>query len=169
MTPTSEYRLNPDQAEALAGLAVMATSDRLSYIKKLRRQRGMNWVLELFAQAIGTANSVIENSREMAEFVAITQGDMHPHQADQINIPTLLGAALGATNAANSDQSAICEGCAFQLGSVANQCVSTQADVQHVELHNARFLCHMNGLDDQGNPTRTCPGWAKYQKGQADA
>jgi len=166
MTPASEYALDADQAEALAGLAVLATSDRPEFIERLQQRHGPAWVVDLFAQAMAVANSVVEKNREMAEFVAITKGKMHPNQAERINLPTILGAALGAKNAINADTSVICEGCAFRLGSVANQCVSTQADVRYVELEgDSRFLCHMNGLDESGNPTKACPGWAKFQKG----
>lgn len=165
MTPQTEYKLDKAEADALAALAVMALPDRLAYIKQLRRDHGVAWVQNLFAQSLGVANSVADNCRDMAEFVAITQGEMHPHTAESINMPTMLGAAMGAKNAVGVNQSPICEGCAFRVGTHANQCVSTQSDVVDVELDAGElFQCHMEGLTENGTPTKACAGWAAFHK-----
>lgn len=53
-----------------------------------------------------------------------------------------------------------CNGCAFRLGTLANQSASTVKDAVGAlaNLDDAVFVCH-HGLDEEGLPTRPCYGY----------
>jgi hypothetical protein len=157
------YKPDNAGAEALAALSVLSYEDRLSQIKRLRREHGIEWVLRLFNDTIGMANSVTDNSHEMVKFVALMNADLHQQDVDKISLPSMLGAAMGAAAAALCEDVKVCDGCAFKIGSIANQCVPTQADVRHITADDGRFLCHVDGLEGD-KPTQACKGWAVVQK-----
>jgi hypothetical protein len=95
--------------------------------------------------------------REWLEVEAITSGAFHPHQAEQINTASMLGACIGARMAAQVAQVGLCGGCALRLGTMANQSLPTVTDVDWCE-GKGEFRCHMHE-----DPKPACPGYARWQ------
>jgi hypothetical protein len=84
------------------------------------------------AQAVITLTerfvAVTKATREHMLVLATVDFNMHPHQAEKLNLPTLAGSLMGLT-LPKVDESKICETCAFRKGSAANQSVSTISDL----------------------------------------
>jgi hypothetical protein len=99
----------------------------------------------------------------MIETVFITEGNLHPHEAEKINLPTILGALQGRELAEGIEQDKLCSGCAFRIGAAANQCLSTTSDAHYCVEDSDHFYCHIN-LDDKGEPTNACAGYAIKMK-----
>ncbi|OWK35167.1 hypothetical protein FRUB_10009 [Fimbriiglobus ruber] len=95
---------------------------------------------------------MVENNREMAELLLITEGGLSPDEAAKANLPTLFGALGGILLTEGVDQAKTCGGCAFRLGTCANQSPSTTCDADWCSHPGEQdFMCHED-LDDQGNP-----------------
>jgi hypothetical protein len=87
------------------------------------------------------------------------------------NRPSLEGAALGAQLARltvssidvfrrrHGEPPEMCRSCAFRAGTVPNRCLPTVGDALKCVMEIEPFSCH-EGLDDDGEPTRLCQGWA---------
>jgi len=162
MSEPTDYCPTSEQARQIAALIVLPLEERHRLALRLADEVGTNLLAALLSHVVGMANSVTENTRDWLETEAIVSGDLHPDQAEKINTPSMLGAALGAEKAAQVVQKGLCDGCALRRGTMANQCVPTQEDVDWCERGAQRFFCHMTGLDD-GEPQTTCPGWARWR------
>lgn len=149
----NDYSLSSKQAEQLAAMVVLPLDMRREMAGRLSGDEAR----EMLAQVLGMANSVVSNVRDWVEIEAITKCDLHPHQVEQINTASMLGACLGARMAAQVKQDGLCEGCALRLGTMANQSVPTIADVDWCE-GKGEFCCHMH--DD---PKPACPGHTRWQ------
>lgn len=159
----------PDEVVAdLMGLVRFPHAVRLEVLTAMKGRIGADAILALFSQFIGLANSVIANNREMAEMLLITEGNLHPHQAEKVNLPTLFGALNGTLLAKGVDQSKTCGGCAFRVGTCANQSPSTTCDADWCKDGGEQFMCHED-LDDRGNPTRKCTGYTQARRNRAKA
>jgi hypothetical protein len=109
------------------------------------------------------ANSVVANCREMAELLLITEGGVNPYAAEKINMPTLWGALGGVTLAEGINQSLTCMGCAFRLGTIANQSPITTLDADDCgNPGEPEFFCHED-LNEAGQPVRGCSGFAQLR------
>lgn len=163
MSDATDYAPSSAQARWIAVLSVMPLEGRRETIAAIEDREGPQFVAEMLAHVIGMANSVAKNTREWLEIEAICAGVLHPEQADKINTPSMMGAALGAEKAAQVSQKGLCSGCALRLGAAANQCTPTQADVDWCETPSRdKFLCHMGDLEGRA-PKKACPGWARWQ------
>lgn len=158
-----DYAFDEDEARELMGAVTLPHDYRAMLLTKYAADRGTIALAELFSQFIGLANSVVANNREMAEMVLIAEGGMQPHEAEKINLPTLFGALNGVLLAQDVDQAKTCGGCAFRIGSCANQSACTTADVEWCLSGEDQFMCHEN-LDDAGNPTRKCTGYTQARR-----
>jgi hypothetical protein len=157
------YSLSKADAEWLAGLVGLPVDVRAEVLTKYAAQLGMEALVNLFAQFIGLANSVVSNSADAIEVFAIIEGDMHPYTSEKLNLPTIFGACNGAIIAHGIDASQLCAGCAFRLGTFANQSASTTCDADWCSHPGETpFMCHMD-LDDQGEPTKGCAGFAQLR------
>lgn len=153
------YSISPTHADALMGIVALQADVRRVALDRLLGGRAE--VIDLFSEFIGLAKSVIENNREMAELVLITEGGLPPNQAEKINLPTLFGALNGVRLADGIDPAGTCEGCAFRLGTCANQSPITTFDASDCrEPGEPVFMCHED-LTEGGVPTRACAGFAK--------
>lgn len=153
------YTITPAVAEILMGAVGLKDGVRREVLDKLLGDRAA--VLETFVQFIGLAQSVVENNREMIEIILITEGGLTDREAEKANLPTIFGALNGARLAWGIDPAGLCHGCAFRSGSCANQSPITTTDAHDCSQPGEdNFMCHEN-LDDRGNPTKACAGFAK--------
>lgn len=153
----TDYRISVRDAEELKGISTLPHEFRLKRLRQLFTEHP-DAALELFSQFIGLANSVVENNREMAEYVLIGYGHVWPQEAQKINLPTIFGALNGIAIAASVNQRKTCVECAFRLGTAANQSPSTTCDVEWVIGCDEKFMCHLD-LDQDGEPTKHCAGF----------
>jgi hypothetical protein len=159
----ASYVLSDDQARQLSAMVASSGLDRTALMASYLQQHGQEAILSLLAEFIALACSVTDNCREMAEHLLTLEG-VHPHTAEKINMPTLLGALAGVVLANQVDPKGACHGCAFRLGSVANQCPSTTLDAQWCQTDVHQFMCHARGVLPDGTPTKRCVGDGKAQR-----
>lgn len=165
MTDSIDYAISKADASELRGATGLPGELRLMAIRRLHGMRGTEAILELFAQYMGLANSVIANNREAVELFAITECDVHPHAVHKINLPTIFGALNGVMNAVDPTAS-MCEGCAFRLGTPANQSPSTSVDAMDCVTEAftvGDFKCHMKP-NAEGEMNTLCAGYRKAKK-----
>jgi hypothetical protein len=159
-----DYSFSVSDAKELLGAVLLPGDIRKLILKKYLKERGSEALVELFTQFIGMANSVIANNREVIEMELVTKDSMHPHTAEKINLPTLFGALNGVVIAAGVKQEKTCGGCAFRLGTPANQSPVTTCDADWCSHPDeVDFMCHED-LDDKGQPTKKCIGFAQERK-----
>lgn len=159
-----DYALPKEGADILRGAVLLPADMRRKLLRRYLRSHDVPALIDLFAQFIGLANSVIANNREMIELHHITENGMHPNQAEQINLPNLFGALHGVELALGVDQAKVCGGCAFRLGAPANQCQPTTADAAWCLINESDpFFCHED-MDDSGRPKHLCRGFAQRRK-----
>lgn len=160
MTNT-DYVMDAATANELKGIALLPRDLRLECLRRwLKRDPSVD-IATAIADLMGICNSVIENASEMLRVEAVSSGLVHHHQADNINLPTLFGALCGVELAQGIDASKVCAGCAYRLGTAANQSPCTTLDAKDcVDDGDTKFMCHMD-LNDAGAPTHACPGFAQ--------
>lgn len=156
-----DYSMSIEDAQELLGTVCLPFDIRQKLIGRYYKEHGLLALVNLFAQFIGMANSVVVNNREMAELILISQGGMWPQEAERANLPTIFGALNGVLLASKVDQGKMCEGCAFRLGTPANQSPITAIDAGHCLSEGVNFLCH--DVED-GQPKRLCRGFARARK-----
>lgn len=157
----TDYALTKSDAGRLSGIPYLPEDIRRMALARILDEIGPTEMVRLFSQFIGLANSVVANNREMIEMLGITSGDLHPHDAHQINLPTIQGALNGVRLAADAPRKGMCQGCAFRLGTPANQSPVTTLDAEYSinERDRQEFLCHER-LDRKGRPKSLCAGFA---------
>lgn len=163
----SDYSLSNEDADELKGMVLLPLEMRRKLIDRYFALYGYDRLIDLFANFIGLATSVVTNTRETLTLLGIIEADMHPHTAEKLNAPSLFGAIQGAELANSVDQNRTCHGCAFRLGSLANQSPSTTSDVNWCMVDDGIFMCHEH-LDDAGNPTVPCGGHQQILKRQGN-
>jgi hypothetical protein len=167
MSSATDYALSNSEANELKGAMLLPFDVRQALLKKYFEKHGSAKLIDLFAQFIGLANSVVENSREMIEILGITQGGEHPYTVEKYNLPTTFGALCGVELANAVNQRKTCVGCAYRLGTPANQSPVTTCDADYcVSVSETDFLCHLD-LDEKGNPKHLCLGHAQRAKASA--
>lgn len=163
MTVGSDYTISPDDARMLTATAVMPAAMRAKILAEWSDANGAAATAELFAQFIGLANSVVANNRDMIEIILVVDGGMHPHSAEQANLPTIHGALAGVLLAEGMDDALLCSGCAFRLGAAANQSPVTTIDADLCSDPGADvFQCHED-VDAKGRPYKACAGFAQLR------
>lgn len=164
-----DYDINPKVAQLLLGLVALPARKRIVKLQMLSLWMSGGEFVNLFAQFIGMANSVVANSAEMADILLMTAGVTHPDRpSSRANLPTIVGALRGIVMAQGVDASKVCEGCAFRLGTPANQSPITTTDADMCVGDGELFLCHMEH-DEKGNPFKACAGYAQTIKAKGAA
>ena len=159
----TDYSMDTTDATDLANLAQLGLTKRREMLQRHLATNGAGRIVEMFAQFIGMANAVAANCAEMSDTVLITECGVHPDKFTGINLPTIVGACQGVLLAGKCDPAGACHGCAYRLGSIANQSPITTADAQYMGTDQKGFMCHAH-LDDRGEPTKVCVGHAKSAK-----
>ncbi len=168
MTPSSgnraaEYALTEDQASWLAGLVQFDPEMRREVLSAMLAREGPHAIVSAFAEFIGLANSVAENCQDWLWLAGMVHGDLDAYEAEKINCPTIFGALMGVKLAKHGCEDS-CSGCAFRLGSPANQSPCTTDDADWCGHPGEQpFMCHED-LDDKGEPTKICKGWLKLRQ-----
>lgn len=157
------YSMTPSDAADIANIALLDLPMRRKCLSYYLEKHGSQCLVELFAQFIGMANSVAENCAEMSDQVLIEECGVHPDKFASVNLPTIIGACQGVMIASKCNPAGACHGCAYRLGSIANQSPIATCDAEFMANEQKGFLCHAY-LDDQGEPTRACVGHAKAAK-----
>jgi hypothetical protein len=167
--PAADYDLTKQEAATLGGLTMLPHNLRVDVLTRYAKQHGVDAVVAMFSRTIGMANSVIANNREAIEVFGICEGTLHPHNAHQINLPTLIGAIQG-TQLSHRAKNArrMCHGCAYRLGSLANQSFVTTIDADFQRENQDEFWCHEN-TNQRGKPTKRCRGHQAALKEMAPA
>lgn len=163
MTGNTEYSMTPTDASELACIVTLDLANRCDALGRYAQRHGSQRLVELFAQFIGMANSVSANCAEMSDMVLISECGVHPDRFDSANLPTIIGACNGVVLAAKCDPVGACYGCAYRLGSIANQSPVATADADFMAHDQKGFLCHAY-VDEVGEPTKVCVGHAKANK-----
>ncbi|MGN7495927.1 hypothetical protein [Pseudomonas lactis] len=162
-TDIAGYEMSPQDAHALAQLVSSSSQDRVTFLEEHLSRHGTDNLVKLFVRFVECADSVITNCKSMAELLLITEGGVHPHVAEEINMPSLLGALNGVVLAANVDPAGTCAGCAYRIGTAANQSLITTQDAAYVRDEHNVFFCHEN-VPEGSLPTQICIGHAKCLK-----
>lgn len=165
MADQTDYTLTTADADELSAMVLMPHEYRAKLLRRYIREHGQAALINLFSQTIGLANSVVANNREFIELAGIIEGTLHPHNAHQVNLPTMFGALSGVGLANSVDQTKTCGGCAYRLGSCANQSPITTTDASWCLSEGDDFLCHER-VDSKGEPHKLCVGHAQKAKGQ---
>lgn len=160
MPANYEYSMTPDDAMDIAGIAQLDLAMRRTALSAYLERHGQDRLVELLAQFIGMANAVAENCGEMSDQVLIEECGVHPDKFDRVNLPTIIGACQGVLIANKCDPAGACYGCAYRLGSIANQSPITTSDAEYKADDRKGFMCHAD-LDERGEPTKVCVGHAK--------
>lgn len=165
MSAYCEYSMSRSDATDLAGIAQLDLAMRREALSSYLQKNGSQRLVELMAQFIGMANSVAENCAEMSDQVLIEECGVHPDKFTSVNLPTIIGACQGVLIASKCDSKGACHGCAYRLGSIANQSPITTCDAEFMAHDRKGFMCHAH-LDEQGEPTKVCVGHAKASSTQ---
>ena len=163
MPANCEYSMTPSDATDLAGIAQLHLSMRREALTCYLQRNGSQRLVEFMAQLIGMANSVASNCAEMSDQVLIIECGVHPDKFTGVNLPTIIGACQGVMIANKCDPAGACHGCAYRLGSIANQSPITTCDAEFMAHDPKGFMCHAH-LDGDGEPTKVCVGHAKAAK-----
>ena len=164
MANATDYTMTSRDANELKGVVLLPFEFRQKLLAKYAADHGADALIDLFANFIGMANQAVENSHEALWLLGIIKGGMNDRDAEKINSSSLFGALQGVELANRVDQAKTCEGCAFRLGTLANQSPSTTTDAQWcadgVGMEGDRFMCH-EGMGENDEPTRPCAGFAQ--------
>ncbi|MBI6911097.1 hypothetical protein [Pseudomonas palleroniana] len=155
--------MSQSDAQDLAGIAQLDLTMRRQALTKYLQLNGSQRTVEFMAQLIGMANSVASNCAEMSDQVLIIECGVHPDKFTGVNLPTIIGACQGVMIANKCDPAGACHGCAYRLGSIANQSPITTCDAEFMAHDPKGFLCHAH-LDGEGEPIKVCVGHAKAAK-----
>lgn len=163
----TSYDIHPVVAKMLRGAVVLPYELRVQILRTWFAKSGGCDPIEILSQFIGLANSVVANNRDAIELWSILSGFAFPGKEGDVNLPTIFGALAGIDLAAQADVASPCAGCAFRLGTVANQSPSTTCDAEWCINGNEddRFMCHED-IDEDGNPSKMCAGFEKLRRKQ---
>jgi len=161
------YEIDVAAADVLAAAAMLPREARRLLVARLLVEIGPDGLADLFVEFIALANSVAANTAAMADLILLEAG-MHPHDAARANMPTVAGAMAGVRLAltTGADPDEMCIGCAFRVGTPANQSPSTTVDAAWSIDRRSPFLCHEDVDADHPVPRLPCAG---YVKGCRDA
>lgn len=163
MPANCEYSMSSSDAAELACIAQLNLAMRREGLTSYLQRNGSQRLVEFMAQLIGMANSVASNCADMSDEVLILECGVHPDKFSSVNLPTIIGACQGVMLASKCDPKGACHGCAYRLGSIANQSPVATADAEFQAYDPKGFLCHAH-LDGDGEPTKVCVGHAKANR-----
>ena len=159
---TIQYALTRDQASTLAGATGLPIEIRKEIFAHYAKTQGVDALVSLFVNFMGLANSVVANNRNALEIFGMVHLDISPYAAEKLNLPTIFGACNGAIIAAGVDQEGLCDGCAFRVGTHANQSPVTTCDADYCSHPGEQpFMCH-DHMENEA-PTRACVGFARLR------
>lgn len=161
-----EYDLHPVVASMLSGVVMLPRDLREECLRKWFAKSGGCDPILILSEFVGLANSVVANNRDAIELWSLMSGFAPPGREHDVNLPTILGALRGIDLAARANVANPCVGCAFRLGTLANQSPTTTADAEWAMNTDDRFWCHED-FDAEGNPTRRCAGYEKLMASQS--
>lgn len=157
----TDHNIHVDLAKELRAIAAVPMDHRRLALRRLSAKIGNAAMVDLFGEFIGLANQVAFNACEQAKDLLVLQGHVWPHEAERVNMPSVLGALNGIVLSASVDPGPLCGGCAFRAGTVANQCLPTTEDADYCSTPGERpFLCH-EAVDEHGNAISACRGFAQ--------
>ena len=160
---TTEYALTRSQATTLAGATGLPVETREEIFAHYAKVHGAPALASLFAQFMGLANSVVANNRTALEIFGMVNLDGGPYTVEKYNLPTIFGACNGAIIADGVEQEGLCGGCAFRIGTHANQSPVTTCDADYCSHPGEQpFMCHEDMRED-GDPKRACVGFARLR------
>ncbi|TQC94702.1 hypothetical protein FK216_15580 [Moraxellaceae bacterium AER2_44_116] len=158
--PTTQYDFSGNQANVLSVAINLPLQHRVSF---LAEQMSPDNLLLAFANFIGMANSVSENTFLAVEQILVECGVTHPDRLSGANLPTLTGALNGYELSQGISQKRTCKGCAYRKGTPANQSLITTTDASYCIDSYEDFHCHEK-LDDNGQPVKLCAGHVQHKK-----
>lgn len=158
----TDYKISAKDAKSIMGASLLPNDIRYKNLELYLEQNGIEKLLNLFSQFMGLANSVTENAQEWLEILLVINGGVHPDKADKFNRSTIFGALNGCVLAEGIDQDKLCHGCAFRIGSCANQSPSTTCDADLAMADNEMFYCHE--VMDGNEPLHKCRGYLQARK-----
>jgi hypothetical protein len=158
------YEFTEKEMRVVGGFHLLPHRTRLEEMAKFFANRDIFEIMRMFSNYIDMAETVILNTREQYEVFAIAGGNLHPNDADKVNVPSILGAINGLKIAGDLDPAKFCHGCAFRKSSVANTCLTTVADTEYCSQEGQTFMCHENLDPKTGEPTQKCRGFLKAEK-----
>jgi hypothetical protein len=176
------YQFHEADVADLSGLVALLESNSGRLDKKIMlrvtdlvlKGKTPEQIAALFLEFAKMAVSVVENCHDMANTEMVINGELHPDSNARLNMPTLSGALQGVKLARNVDHDVLCAGCAYRLGTIANQSPVTTCDAASSmpDQLNMRFNCH-EALDDNGDTYKACAGYAQHiarqTRGRGDA
>lgn len=151
MKKAIDHQLNRSDAGALGGAVLLPRDIRIEVLQRIQRDRGIQGLIELFADVIGLANQVNDNSRKVIEDYLVSECGHDIETAQRLNLPDLFGGLRGV-EIAITPKRGMCKDCAFRQGTPANQCQSSVADAQWSD----DFDCHLTPGVSAGRP---CAGF----------
>lgn len=110
----------------------------------------------LLRETLNLAQSLSDNCEEWLTLTAICETDIHPHDAEMLNVPTLKGALKAAILIPAVECDRMCHTCAFRVGSIANQSAIVAGDVDYAFDEHVIFYCH--DIDDESK-AKACAGF----------
>lgn len=157
-----QYVLTREDASWLAGISSLPVALRRQALAKYGEQHGSEALINLFAQFMGLANSVVANQKEALVIFQMVDLGIWPETAEKLNLPTIFGACNGAMLADGVEQDGLCGGCAFRVGTLANQSPNTTCDADWCS-HPGEdaFYCHEHPEGEE--PSKACVGFARLR------
>jgi hypothetical protein len=152
----------------LTDLINLPEAERVEPIKALLASKSKDEVAILFATLLNVADQYAKACDE-AVWLHLVQEGIHPYSIEKLITPSLHGALNGlilADKAKNQD--ICCESCAYRRGTLANSCLTTQANVAYAIKDEHIFYCHkdIENLDcptsDDRKRMKPCKGWAQH-------
>jgi hypothetical protein len=158
----TDHTMGADVARDLMGLVLLPREVRVAALERLLRERGERWLIEALADLVGVANQALANCEEAVDVILVSHGVYRPDSSERANLASLYGALVGIALAEGVEQDGLCAGCAFRVGTPANQSLLTTCDAEHAEAFGERFMCHA-GLEEGDQPRRVCLGWERKE------
>lgn len=159
----NRYSFDKETREMLMGAVGMPRDVMVEILEHHLEHKSAGHAIDVLADFIIMARTVVENNREMIEDFLVMAAVLHPHESAKINLPTLFGALNGLELAEEVDQNRVCAGCAYRVGTCANQSPVTTCDADWQQKNDDMFWCHEN-LKDDGSPSRKCTGFLQQRK-----
>jgi hypothetical protein len=156
-SPT-DYSFRDSDTWLIGGLVCLPHDMREQFLRQYAQDNGVTGLISFFNEFIALARSLEDNTRQFIGEYLIAECNHEPETVERLNLPTLLGAVQGM-GIAIPRVPGMCDGCAFRKGTAANQSIITTADARDCTRDAESFHCHEH-LDEHGNPTRKCAGYA---------
>lgn len=152
--------MKKEEARELGWIVEAEGARREELIGRYLGEHGAAGLVGLFFEFVEVAKRLERGQREWMERECEYLGLVAPGQGMDMNLPTVAGAVAGLEFAVEPAVAGMCVGCAFRLGSGANQSLSTVTDAEACVRDGRLFLCH-EVVDGSGRAVRACSGWVE--------